>query len=200
MAAAHVISQVEVPQETTIDREKICPLLLRIFCANSRHNPLAEYARGSVPPNELQVYTWMDCNLRELMSLIKDVNMESRRRGTEFSFAIVSPDRYTPRYVMREIGLTVNGQRGVDDNKTLAQCKFEVGDYIDVAITLPRMDAGPGGRFNGPPRGGRMGDRFSGGDRFGTGDRFGGGGGDRFGNDRGGGGPVRSGRAREYRD
>lgn len=30
----------------------------------------------------------MDCNLRELMSLIKDVNMESRRRGTEFSFAI----------------------------------------------------------------------------------------------------------------
>lgn len=74
----------------------------------------------------------------------------------------------------------------------LAQCKFEVGDYIDVAITLPRMDAGPGGRFNGPPRGGRMGDRF------GTGERFGGG--DRFGNDRGGGGPVRSGRAREYRD
>ncbi|KAH7721316.1 putative Sin3 associated polypeptide p18, partial [Aphelenchoides avenae] len=125
----------------------------------------------------------------------QDVNMKSRRRrGTEFSFAIVPPDRYTPRYVMREIGLTVNGrQRGVDDNKTgtsestsflwswmrhsravlpyragtplyrtlyytdlaLAQSKFEVDDYMEVGITMPR--GGPGGRFNGPPRGGRIG-------------------------------------------
>ncbi|KAH7702243.1 hypothetical protein AAVH_30607, partial [Aphelenchoides avenae] len=46
-------------------------------------------------------------------------------------------------------------------------CKFEVDDYMDVAITMAR--GGPGGRFNGPPRGGRMVDRFSGEDRFGTG-------------------------------
>ncbi|KAH7697184.1 putative Sin3 associated polypeptide p18 [Aphelenchoides avenae] len=50
--------------------------LLRIFFANSATNkPLEEYARGSVPPNELQVDTWMGRNLRELMSLIKAVNI-----------------------------------------------------------------------------------------------------------------------------
>ncbi|VDO41487.1 unnamed protein product [Onchocerca flexuosa] len=136
----NVISQVEAPEEKTVDREKICPLLLRIFCANGRHNPLSEYGRGSTPANELQIYTWyimLDCTLRELMSLIKEVNPDARRRGTTFDFAVVAPDRFTPRYVMRDIGNTMNGQRGVDDNKTLANCKFEIGDFIDVAITLP---------------------------------------------------------------
>lgn len=30
----------------------------------------------------------MNCSLRELTSLIKDVNPDARRRGTEFSFSI----------------------------------------------------------------------------------------------------------------
>ena len=29
-----------------IDREKVCPLLLRVFCATSRHNNLLDYNRG----------------------------------------------------------------------------------------------------------------------------------------------------------
>ena len=37
-------------KEGEIDREKVCPLLLRVFCANSRHNNLADYNRGK--------YTW----------------------------------------------------------------------------------------------------------------------------------------------
>ncbi|KHJ75857.1 Sin3 associated polypeptide p18 [Oesophagostomum dentatum] len=44
--------------------------------------------RGGVPANELQMYTWMDCTLRELTSLIKEVNPDARRRGTTFDFAI----------------------------------------------------------------------------------------------------------------
>lgn len=30
----------------------------------------------------------LDCTLRELMNLIKDVNPEARRRGTEFNFSV----------------------------------------------------------------------------------------------------------------
>uniref|UniRef100_A0A915CLU8 18 kDa Sin3-associated polypeptide n=1 Tax=Ditylenchus dipsaci TaxID=166011 RepID=A0A915CLU8_9BILA len=164
---AQVISQVEALVEKTIDREKACPLLLRIFCANGRHNQSTDYARGSVPPNELQIYTWMDCSLRELMSLIKDVNPDARRRGTEFNFSIVSPDRYSARYVLRDIGKSINGQRGVDDTKTLGDCKFEVGDFIDVAIILPSPTSnvgGAGGRFgsNGNNFGGSSGRRMAG--------------------------------------
>ncbi|VDM56247.1 unnamed protein product [Angiostrongylus costaricensis] len=134
---ATVVSQVAVNQEKPVDREKTCPLLLRVFCANGRHNPISDYMRGGVPANELQMYTWMDCTLRELTSLIKEVNPDARRRGTTFDFSIVAPDRMNNRYTIRDIGNTMNGQRGVDDGKSLAMCKFEIGDFIDVAITMP---------------------------------------------------------------
>uniref|UniRef100_A0A914WIB0 18 kDa Sin3-associated polypeptide n=1 Tax=Plectus sambesii TaxID=2011161 RepID=A0A914WIB0_9BILA len=92
----------------------------------------------------------------------------------------VSPDRMSSRYAVREIGNTCNGNRGVDDNKTLAQCKFEIGDFIDVAISIPGMP-GPGGRRDergGPPFGRERpsyGDRSFGDRSFGDGGYPGGG-------------------------
>merc|ERR1719209_1888607 len=35
----------EVPK-FTVDREKTCPLLLRVFCNQARHNNMSEYMRG----------------------------------------------------------------------------------------------------------------------------------------------------------
>ena len=35
----------------------------------------------------------LDCTLRELMSLIREVNPETRQKGTLFAFATVYPDR-----------------------------------------------------------------------------------------------------------
>ena len=34
----------------SIDRETKCPLLLRVFCATSRHNNLSDYNKGKVIP------------------------------------------------------------------------------------------------------------------------------------------------------
>ncbi|CAF4851676.1 histone deacetylase complex subunit SAP18 [Pieris napi] len=129
-----VVEEVK-PAEKPVDREKTCPLLLRVFCSTGRHNSPGDYARGGVPQNELQIYTWMDATLRELTSLVKEVNPETRRKGTYFDFAIVYPDMRTPTYRMREIGVTCSGQRGNDDNKTLSQVKFQIGNYLDISIT-----------------------------------------------------------------
>ena len=41
-------SPVNGNKDNEIDREKVCPLLLRVFCANSRHNNLADYNRGTL--------------------------------------------------------------------------------------------------------------------------------------------------------
>jgi len=151
----------EVPK-FVVDREKTCPLLLRVFCSQHRHNNMSEYMRGQTPQNELQIYTWMDATLKELTGLIKEVNPESRRRGTYFDFAIVYPDlRQGPRCSSRDIGTTVAGQKGPDDNMTLKEAKFCIGDFLDVSINSPnsRMD--------------RFGDRRGGfGNRGGFGDRF----------------------------
>ncbi|GBP42312.1 Histone deacetylase complex subunit SAP18 [Eumeta japonica] len=107
-----VVEEVK-PVEKPVDREKTCPLLLRVFCSTGRHNSPADYARGNVPQNELQIYTWMDATLRELTSLVKEVNPETRRKGTYFDFAIVYPDMRSPTYRMREIGVTCSGQRAI---------------------------------------------------------------------------------------
>merc|ERR1712018_16258 len=133
-----------------VDREKTCPLLLRVFCStNSRHHPLSEYMRGSTPANELQIYTWKDATLKELTSLVKEVNPDARKKGTFFDFAIVYPQ--SANYRLREIGTTCAGKKGADDNSTLMSKHFMIGDYIDIAIAPPNNSRD--GRDREPMRG-----------------------------------------------
>ena len=129
----------------------------------------------------------MDASLKELTSLVREVNPDSRKKGTYFDFAVISPamgrGQVTPsgaycHYTSRDIGTTVSGTKGMDDNKTLAQARFTIGDYIDIAITPPN----PGGGR--PHRLDRMGDH-GGRDRD---HRDGGGGGRRWRSGGGGGG------------
>ncbi|KAK3098898.1 hypothetical protein FSP39_024110 [Pinctada imbricata] len=115
-----------------------------------RHNAMSEYSRGATPPNELQIYTWLDATLKELTSLVKEVNPDARQKGTFFDFAIVYPDPRAPVYRLREIGTTCSGHRGQDDNVTLASKKFVIGDYLDIAVTPPRDRPGPPPRRNRP--------------------------------------------------
>uniref|UniRef100_T1ISM3 Histone deacetylase complex subunit SAP18 n=1 Tax=Strigamia maritima TaxID=126957 RepID=T1ISM3_STRMM len=138
---SEIVEEKPVPL-APIDREKTCPLLLRVFCNTGRHHNVSEYGRGNVPANELQIYTWKDATLKELMSLVKDVNPGARRRGTAFDFALVFPDVYGSNYNMRDVGRTCSGDKSRDDSKTLAAIKFKIGDFLDVAVTPPS---------NGPP-------------------------------------------------
>ncbi|XP_013788428.1 histone deacetylase complex subunit SAP18-like [Limulus polyphemus] len=136
-------------QEKPIDREKTCPLLLRVFISTVRHHPLSEYSRGNVPDNELQIYTWMDATLKELTSLVKEVNPDSRRKGTYFDFALVFQDNRSMSFRMRNIGSTCSGQKGADDNKTLSKSRFQIGDYMDIAISPPSPPRGSFGSRRG---------------------------------------------------
>ena len=80
----------------------------------------------------------MDATLKELTGLIKEVNPESRRRGTYFDFAIVYPDlRQGPRCSSRDIGTTVAGQ------KVRVQCRtwrISLGLLISImGFPVPRV-------------------------------------------------------------
>jgi len=136
MATLESVIVEDKDSEKPIDREKTCPLLLRVFCSTGRHNSLHEYNNGSVPANELQIYTWMDASLKEISGLVKEVNPDARRHGTVFDFSLVYPDKYRG-YRARPVGTTVSGQKTPDDNKTLARLHFTIGDYLDIAITPP---------------------------------------------------------------
>ncbi|KAK7274649.1 hypothetical protein RIF29_15745 [Crotalaria pallida] len=122
-----------------VDREKTCPLLLRVFTKSGSHHSPEEFAvRGKEPKDEVQIYTWKDATLRELTDLVKEVAPSARRRNAKLSFAFVFPDK-NGRFKVQEVGKTLSfGTGRLDDGKALADLNFEIGDYLDVAI-LDRM-------------------------------------------------------------
>ncbi|CAN8318693.1 unnamed protein product [Cochlearia groenlandica] len=124
------------PKTETVDREKTCPLLLRVFTKSGSHHTKEDYAvRGKEPKDEVQIYTWKDANLRELTDLVKEVSVAARRRNARLSFAFVYPDK-NGRFIVKEVGQTMSypNRRQPDDSKALADLGFEIGDYLDVAI------------------------------------------------------------------
>ena len=95
-----------------------------------------------------------DATLKELMGLVKEVNADARKKGTFFDFSIVYPDARVHAYRMREIGTTCSGRKGADDTETLASKRFQIGDYLDIAISPPIGGgpmSGPRGRNRGRP-------------------------------------------------
>lgn len=92
----------------------------------------------------------MDATLREITSLVKEVNPDARRKGTMFDFSIVYPNPATPGFRFRDIGSTISGQKGPDDAKTLTQIRLSIFHYtaqkvnkliasicLKVLITVP---------------------------------------------------------------
>ena len=117
--------------------------------STGRPHQISDYSRGNVPQNELQIYTWMDATLKELSGLVKEVNQEARKKGTTFEFRLVYPDPRAPVMRFREIGGTTCGIKGPDDNKSLANARFQIGDYLDISIITPATRAGVGSRSGG---------------------------------------------------
>jgi len=79
----------------------------------------------------------MDATLRELTGLIKEVNIESRVRGTTFDFVLISPDYSTPRFNAFEIGTTIAGNRSPDDSKTLGNTRYISNDHYLFKLIKP---------------------------------------------------------------
>lgn len=93
-----------------IDRSTTCPFLLRVYVSMGDHHPVEEFQQLLHPPTEkaidtgrsnvnasspcsssaalsseaeLQVYTWRDASLREIVDLVKDVCEEARLRSAQ---------------------------------------------------------------------------------------------------------------------
>ncbi|KAI9246712.1 Sin3 associated polypeptide p18-domain-containing protein [Phascolomyces articulosus] len=178
---------------TTIDREKECPFLLRIFTRNNGHHALNDFQVNSVPTSdELQLYTWKNATLEELAQLIQEVIPEAQHPDARIAFRLIYLDSQRAAYRSRDLGRVMNIKPTQDQSKTLEDCNFYIGDYLDVAIFIGPPPArnnnqrrnsdwgrdrrqGGGGRFGGGGGGGggrfRRDDRSFGGGRHG-GDRY----------------------------
>eukprot|EP00730_Choanoeca_flexa_P008594 TRINITY_DN12510_c1_g2_i2.p1 TRINITY_DN12510_c1_g2~~TRINITY_DN12510_c1_g2_i2.p1 ORF type:complete len:250 (+),score=61.38 TRINITY_DN12510_c1_g2_i2:117-866(+) len=123
-----------------LDREKTCPLLLRMFCREGGHHRMEDYRGQRTPAEELQVYTWMDATLKEITTLVKEVNVSARRKGAKISIATVYKDgRGIPN--LRILGDLTNGEESDISERTLQDLNFRIGDCMDIAIYNRRRES-----------------------------------------------------------
>ncbi|POY76005.1 hypothetical protein BMF94_0728 [Rhodotorula taiwanensis] len=138
-----------------VDRIKTCPSLLRVFVKAGSHHADTEFSTTYLPTrDEAQIYTWRDSTLREILHLVRDAD-PSLRTSTlplaRYSIRIVFWDSNADRYTSSEIAVINNrdlfqsqtgrgGHGNVPPNprldRTLADAKFVVGDFLDIAYIL----------------------------------------------------------------
>ena len=115
-----------------INREEVCPFLVRVF-VGKEHNRLTDYAEDKVPEGEIQVYTWEDETMRDLVELVKQGKPETRGAVGIFSLSRVFMDRHGV-FDIKEVARVHSTSEGPDDHRVLGEIGFEVGDFLDVAL------------------------------------------------------------------
>ena len=121
-------------QNYEVNREKICPFLLKVFFKENDFNSLEDLNYSIFPSNrELHIYTWMDASLRELTMLVKEAVEPARKKDAVLNFSFLFPDS-KGKLQRKEVGSVYSNKKGPDDNKTLHYLKFSVGDYLDINI------------------------------------------------------------------
>ncbi|KAG0733404.1 hypothetical protein G6F29_003165 [Rhizopus arrhizus] len=121
---------------STVDREKDCPFLLRVFTRQGGHNSIHSYSIDNVPENELTLYTWKNATLEEIAQLIEQVIPEARDPDARISFRLVYLNKNAGRFFQKDIGRVVSAKPTRDQKKTLEESRFMIGDYLDVAIFI----------------------------------------------------------------
>jgi histone deacetylase complex subunit SAP18 len=118
-----------------INREKVCPFLVKVYFKENDFNNLDDMNNEIFPKNrELYIYTWMDASLRELTILIKDsIDILRKREGCALNFSFIFPDS-KGKLQRKEIGTVYTNKKSYDESKTLQQLKYTIGDYIDISI------------------------------------------------------------------
>ncbi|KAI8372894.1 Sin3 associated polypeptide p18-domain-containing protein [Radiomyces spectabilis] len=151
-------------QTVPVNREKDCPFLLRVFTRLGGFHAARQFSLEGVPEeDELQLYTWKDATLEELAQLIREVIPDAQHPDARIVFRLIYLDSDRAMFRSRNLGRVTYIEPSADQSKTLDECNFVIGDYLDVAIHIgpppPRTDR---------PRNDMRNDRGS---RFGDNDR-----------------------------
>lgn len=155
------------PSTLNLDRTTTPPFLLRCYWRTNRPLLATEFSVPPPPNNEkipdysqllplslrqhaVQIYTWPTCTLRELTALLTSVLPSAAglgEAGAKVVYKLVFPDTRAEvrgdgrgRWVEKALGAVVvrdGGGEGDDADKTLADARFVIGDYIAAAIYPP---------------------------------------------------------------
>lgn len=89
-------SKSDMKSASSIDRLKTCPFLVRCFWNNNKHNQGFDYRNASkriYPDNEIQIYTWLNASMKEIVTLLQDTIIPSKERNWIISISVVYVDQ-----------------------------------------------------------------------------------------------------------
>ncbi|KAF9098495.1 mtDNA inheritance, partitioning of the mitochondrial organelle [Mortierella sp. AD031] len=134
-----------------IDREKLCPFLLKMFYKKSEHHRVDTYTPESTPgkSTELQLYTWKNATMGEIASLVKQAIpdlIEQVGPSGELRFRHIYLDVNRGIYVGRDIGkvlladtftetdVTVAEESGAEEKKDEAETVATEGEGAEISL------------------------------------------------------------------
>ncbi|GAA6054917.1 hypothetical protein JCM3770_004283 [Rhodotorula araucariae] len=133
------------PRMPRVDRNKVSPSLLRVFVRTGQHHPDSDFSVDRLPvADELQLYTWPDSSLREILLLARDALPALRAHtahSARYSLRLVFFDNDALKYNSTDLALvsardlslsTTPSSSRVD--RTLQEAKYVVGDLVDIAF------------------------------------------------------------------
>ncbi|KAI0658649.1 Sin3 associated polypeptide p18-domain-containing protein [Cubamyces menziesii] len=155
-----------------VDREKTAPFLIRTFVKVGTFHRLQQFDDGLLPvADEQQIYTWKDATLQEVLTTLRSTapnSAEYRHPLARYSFRAVFADATARgRISQKELGTVYSrnilgepgtldhiaprlledseSAQGSDQDRTLEELRFVPGDYLCVAVHLPRSATAPAG-------------------------------------------------------
>ena len=90
--------------------------------------------------NEIHIYTWLNCTLRELVNTMKTSLKQANKKSARITFYHVYQDT-SGRFKKKQISTVHSVKKGKDDELTLVSFRFEIGDIIDVNICTENVQS-----------------------------------------------------------
>ncbi|KAH1191518.1 Histone deacetylase complex subunit SAP18 [Glycine max] len=85
------------PRLEPVNREKTCPLLLIVFTKIGNHHSMEDFiVRRKEPKDEVQIYTYKDATLRELIDLVKEVAPGCKEKKCQTLLRLCIPQQKRP--------------------------------------------------------------------------------------------------------
>ncbi|OCH94482.1 hypothetical protein OBBRIDRAFT_722567 [Obba rivulosa] len=153
-----------------VDREKTAPFLIRTFIKIGSFHRITQFEDSPLPiADEQQIYTWKDATLREVLTTLRataPATPEYRHPLARYSFrALYADSAARGRVAQKDLGIVYSrdilGEPGTlsspaprllsdddapppADERTLDELRFVPGDYLCVAVLLPKNATVPG--------------------------------------------------------
>ncbi|KAJ3175269.1 hypothetical protein HDU87_006351 [Geranomyces variabilis] len=135
-AAGAQLRDSRIPKtRAAVDREKVCPFLVRVFVRTEEEFVPAEIERRGLPDKPELLHTWKDASLREIASLLTPKFPLAKERHVAIHFwTVIRTQTRDSSFRVQPLGTVHNFRSAKDDQKTLDQARFVIGDGLLVSI------------------------------------------------------------------